>query len=71
MIALGPARLARAWLDRKLGELPDAVNYVRGDPKVDRDVQGRFWPVRDLDKYRWQMAQFITAIDKGLGRGGR
>ncbi len=67
--AVQAAKEARAWLDAKLGELPNAVDYMVGDPRVDRDVQGRFWPVYDLDRYRWQMAEFIMAIDRALGRG--
>jgi len=67
--AVKAAARAKAWLAEKLAQLPNGVDYMRGDPKVDRDVQGRFWPVRDLDKFRWQMAEFIMAMDAGLGRG--
>ncbi|HUS80727.1 MAG TPA: hypothetical protein VM283_05620 [Armatimonadota bacterium] len=66
--AVKAAREAREWLNSKLAELPDSVDYVRGDPKADLDVQGAFWPVRDLDRYRWQMAEFIMAMDEAMGR---
>ena len=64
------AREARKWLDEKLSELPAGVDYIAGDPKVDMDVQGRFWPVHDLDKYRWQAAEFIMGIDGAMGGEG-
>jgi hypothetical protein len=62
---------ARAWLDAKLAQLPDGVDYVRGDPKVDQDVQGRFWPVHDLDKYRWQAAEHLMAMEKAMAGGAK
>lgn len=61
------AAQARQWLEGKLAELADAVDYVRGDPKADLDVQGGFWPPHDLDKYRWQAAEFIMTINEALG----
>jgi len=67
--AIRIARKARAWLEAKLADIPAGSTYVRGDPRIDRDVQGKFWPVHDLDRYRWQMAQFIMDIEKALGRG--
>jgi len=66
--AVRAAREARRWLDKKLAEIPYGVTYMRGDPRADRDVQGKFWPVRDLDRYRWQAAQFIMRIEHALGR---
>ena len=63
------ARDARAWLDSKLADIPAGSTYVRGDPRSDQDVQGKFWPVHDLDRYRWQAAQFIMRIEQALGRG--
>ncbi|MEA3401810.1 MAG: hypothetical protein U9R79_11270 [Armatimonadota bacterium] len=68
--AAAKAREARTWLDGKLAELPDEVDYIAGDPKADLDVQGAFWPVHDLDRYRWQVAQFIMEINQALGREG-
>ncbi|MGD9496038.1 MAG: hypothetical protein AB7Y46_06995 [Armatimonadota bacterium] len=67
--AVAKAREARAWLEGKLAELPDAVTYIAGDPKADLDVQGAFWPVHDLDRYRWQAAQFIVDLNAAMGRG--
>ncbi len=64
------ARAARQWLDAKLAELPNGVDYIAGDPKADMDVQGKFWPAHDLDKYRWQAAEFIMGIDQALGGEG-
>ena len=61
------AREAQQWLDDKLAQLPDGVDYVRGDPKADMDVQGKFWPVHDLDKYRWQAAEYLMGINEALG----
>ena len=69
--AVKRARAARAWLNAKLGELPNGVDYMRGDRRADRDVQGRFWPVHDLDKFRWRMARFIMDMNAALGRAGR
>ena len=63
------AREAQAWLGAKLSDIPAGSTYVRGDPRSDQDVQGKFWPVHDLDRYRWQVAQFIMEIEKVLGRG--
>ncbi len=63
------ARDARAWLNAKLADIPAGSTYVRGDPRSDRDVQGKFWPVHDLDRYRWQMATYIMGIEQALGRG--
>jgi len=63
------AQEARAWLDSKLADIPAGSTYVRGDPRSDKDVQGKFWPVHDLDRYRWQAAQFIMRIEQALGRG--
>jgi hypothetical protein len=63
------AREGRAWLADKLDDIPAGSTYVRGDPRSDRDVQGKFWPVHDLDTYRWRMAQFIMDLDRALGRG--
>lgn len=68
--AVNAAREARGWLDAKLAVLPDGVDYMVGDPRADHDVQGRFWPVRDLDRYRWQMAEYIMAIQRAMGKGG-
>ena len=64
--ALNIAREARAWLNDKLDDIPAGSTYVSGDPRSDQDVQGKFWPVNDLDRYRWQMAQFIMDIDQTL-----
>jgi len=64
------ARQARQWLDDKLAQLPDGVDYIAGDPKADMDVQGAFWPVHDLNKYRWQAAEYIMHIDAALEREG-
>lgn len=64
------AREAQQWLDDKLAQLPDGVDYVRGDPKADMDVQGKFWPVHDLDKYRWQAAEYLMGINEALGGEG-
>jgi hypothetical protein len=61
------AKEGRAWLNDKLDDIPAGSTYVRGDPRSDKDVQGRFWPVHDLDRYRWQAAQFIMGIEKALG----
>ena len=69
--AAAAARAARAWLDGKLRELPNGVEYIAGDARVDQDVQGRFWPVRDLDKLRWQAAEHLMAIDRALPRGAK
>lgn len=63
------AAQAKQWLDSKLAELPDEVDYIRGDPKADTDVQDKFWPTHDLDKYRWQAAEFIMGIDGAMGGG--
>jgi len=63
------AREARKWLDEKLSDIPAGSTYVRGDPRSDKDVQGTFWPVRDLDRYRWQMAQFIMEIGRAMEEG--
>lgn len=60
---------ARAWLADKLDDIPAGSTYVRGDPRSDQDVQGKFWPVHDLDRYRWQVAQYIMDLDAALGRG--
>jgi len=60
------ANEAQAWLDDKLDDIPAGSTYVRGDPRSDQDVQGKFWPVHDLDRYRWQMAQFIMDIEAAL-----
>lgn len=57
---------AQAWLDDKLDDLPAGSTYVRGDPRSDKDVQGEFWPVNDLDRYRWRMADFIMQIQEAL-----
>ena len=65
--ALRIARKAKAWLDEKLADIPAGSTYVRGDPRNDQDVQGTFWPVHDLDRYRWQAAQFIMDIEQALG----
>ena len=65
------AGTAREWLDAKLAELPDSVDYVVGDPRIDHDVQGRFWPVHDLDRFRWQMAQHIMTLDQATGRAAK
>lgn len=67
--AVKTARVAREWLDGKLGQLPEGVDYMVGDPRADHDVQGRFWPVRDLDRYRWQIAEYIMALQNALGKG--
>jgi len=67
--AIRIAREARTWLDAKLADIPAGSTYVRGDPRSDQDVQGKFWPVHDLDRYRWQAAQFIMGIERVLGRG--
>ena len=61
------ARKARAWLDDKLDDIPAGSTYVRGDPRSDKDVQGKFWPVHDLDRYRWQAAQFIMDLHRAMG----
>jgi hypothetical protein len=61
---------ARKWINTKLDDIPAGSTYVRGDPRNDQDVQGRFWPVHDLDRYRWQAATFIMDIDRAA-RGGR
>ena len=65
--AAGIAQEARLWLDRKLADIPAGSTYVRGDPRTDQDVQGRFWPVHDLDRYRWQMAQFMLRLQQATG----
>ncbi len=62
------AREARAWLDRKLADIPAGSTYVQGDPRSDRDVQGTFWPVHDLDRYRWQAARFLMDLETALGK---
>lgn len=62
------AHKAEAWLDDRLEDIPAGSTYVRGDPRNDQDVQGTFWPVHDLDRYRWQAAQFIMDTEKALGR---
>lgn len=61
---------ARAWLADKLDDIPAGSTYVRGDPRSDQDVQGKFWPVHDLDRYRWQAARYIMDLDAAL-EGGR
>ncbi len=66
--AVKAATEARAWLDQKLGELPHAIDTVYWDPKMEHDVQGREWPVRDLDKYRWQLADYVMKLDQAMGR---
>ena len=58
---------AQAWLDGKLDDIPAGSTYVRGDPRSDQDVQGKFWPVHDLDRYRWQIAQYVMALEGVLG----
>ncbi len=58
---------AQAWLDGKLADIPAGSTYVRGDPRTDQDVQGRFWPVHDLDRYRWRAAEYVMALEGVLG----
>ncbi|MCE5238331.1 hypothetical protein LLH23_07540 [bacterium] len=65
--AVKAAAQARAWLDGKLSELPNAIDTVYWDPKMEHDVQGKEWPVRDLDKFRWQMADYMMKLDQVLG----
>ncbi|MBU0608408.1 MAG: hypothetical protein KKI08_11020 [Armatimonadetes bacterium] len=62
--AMKVAAEARKWLDQKLGELPNGIDYIYWDPKLDHDVQGKDWPVRDLDQYRWQAADFLMRLDQ-------
>jgi|LSQX01.3.fsa_nt_gb hypothetical protein len=57
---------AQTWLDDKLDDIPAGSTYVRGDPRSDQDVQGKFWPVHDIDRYRWRMAQFIMDLNAAL-----
>jgi hypothetical protein len=64
--AIKIADKAQAWLDDKLDDIPAGSTYVRGDPRSDKDVQGQFWPVHDLDRYRWRMAEFIMEIEEAL-----
>jgi hypothetical protein len=64
--AIKIADKAQAWLDDKLDDIPAGSTYVRGDPRSDKDVQGRFWPLHDLDRYRWRMAEFIMEIEEAL-----
>ena len=59
---------AQAWLDEKLDDIPAGSTYVRGDPRSDQDVQGKFWPVHDLDRYRWKMAEYVMALERTGGR---
>ncbi len=54
---------AQAWLDEKLDDIPAGSTYVSGDPRSDRDVQGKFWPVHDLDRYRWRIARYMMEIE--------
>jgi hypothetical protein len=54
---------AQAWLDGKLDDIPAGSTYVRGDPRSDRDVQGKFWPVHDLDRYRWRIAEYVMELE--------
>jgi hypothetical protein len=65
--ALKVAAEARGWLDGKLKELPNGIDYVYWDAKLDRDVQGAGWPVRDLDKFRWQVADYVMRLDQAMG----
>jgi hypothetical protein len=65
--ALKVAAEARGWLNGKLKELPNGIDYVYWDAKLDRDVQGAGWPVRDLDKYRWQAADYLMRLDQAMG----
>lgn len=66
--AVKVATEARGWLDKKLAELPNAIDYVTWDPRLDHDVQGQEWPVRDLDKYRWQAADYLMRLGQATGR---
>ncbi|MBD3292450.1 MAG: hypothetical protein GF393_05970 [Armatimonadia bacterium] len=59
---------AQAWLDDKLDDIPAGSTYVRGDPRSDQDVQGKFWPVHDLDRYRWRIAGYVMELEGVLNR---
>ena len=62
------AREARAWLDKKLKCFPDGISEVREPIDWYNEVRdGISWYPGDYDKYRWQMAEFIMALQKGLG----
>jgi hypothetical protein len=65
--AVKAATEARGWLDKKLAELPHGMDTVSWDPKMEHDVQGEEWPVRDLDKYRWEMADYVMKLDQAMG----
>jgi hypothetical protein len=62
---------ARAWLGGKLAEIPDGVDYRPSDPCAEDEVQGRFWPRADLDRYRLQMGRFIMALERAMTQGER
>jgi hypothetical protein len=63
------AAQAQAWLKERLSVLSDGVDDTFTDPRWYGNVQpGGNWTRADYDRYRWQAAEFIMALQKELGR---
>ena len=63
------ARAAQVWLDKKLDGVPDGTDALSGLAEWYNEVRkGVSWYLGDFDKYRWEMAEHISALRKALRR---
>ena len=67
--AMRAAATASAWMAEQLASVPDSVDDLSGRAEWYNEVRkGVSWYTGDFDKYRWQAAEHIMALQKRLGR---
>ena len=58
---------ARAWLQARLDSLPEGAEGPAERPEWFGAIHAGDWKLGDFEKYRWQAAEHIMAIQKVLG----